>query len=335
MAIDPDDPDGGLTEPGYLPDDDAPADGSAPTAPLGAAAPKPSAAHDDVATVIASEPDVATVTGARAGSGTPLPFRAPSAPSAPRLPHARSSPPPARKPPSAGLPPRPSTSGLPPRPSGSGLPPHPADDDFATADDTIVPRSGSAPTADPLPFRTPPPLQPPRRAPRPAPPTIAESSPAAPAEPAGATDHLWLEGTLKLLTVEACAALAASLARRPDETERILADGALSLPMWKANEAYWAQVLREEAAKGQTTLLHAYDTAFVTRLELERGTISVEEYTRLVVAAERGQATPALRALDLPPGSMARIERVFLRRVVENPALGDKVRKAVEDLRGS
>jgi hypothetical protein len=137
------------------------------------------------------------------------------------------------------------------------------------------------------------------------------------------------------LTVEACAALAASLARRPDETARILVDGALSLPMWKANEAYWAQVLREEAAKGHTTLLHAYDTAFVTRLELERGTISVEEYTRLVVAAERGQATPALRALDLPPGSMARIERVFLRRVVDNPTLGDKVRKAVEDLRGS
>jgi hypothetical protein len=162
----------------------------------------------------------------------------------------------------------------------------------------------------------------------------ASTTAPSPEQASDAPTYLWVEGSFKLLRIDACAALAASLARRPDETTRILEENALSLPVWKANEAYWAQVLREETARGRTQLLRAYDTAFVTRLELERGAISVDEYARLVVAAERGQSTPALRALDLPQGSMVRIERVFLRRVVENPVLGEKIRKAVEGQRG-
>jgi hypothetical protein len=159
-------------------------------------------------------------------------------------------------------------------------------------------------------------------------------SPVTPIEAAESEDHPGLDSSFRLLAVEECARLAASLARRPDETERLLAAGAVSLAVWKANEAYWAQVLREEAAKGRAKLLCAYDTAFVTRLELERGAISVEDYARLVVAAERGQTANALQALDLPQGSVARIERVLLRRVVDHPALVDEVRRAVERLRG-
>jgi hypothetical protein len=415
MGIETEDPDGGLTEPSYAPDDEEgeiTAESSAGAEPP--LAPSDRSADDlDVAT--AKRAAVSTVTGAHPAPADPLPFRKLPTPSAPAMPGGRA---PSRPPrmPSASSP-------------GRGAPPV----GFATADDTVALEPRSPEQADPLPFRRPPSLQPPRPSPRPAAPAPRDApaarpaivrqialqpvaAPVGPASPwaAGGTaaelragplrpasapepvddaapvlkeppkppeylgplatpdmlargestaelpaagaeqpaaspdgpsaeadersegeEYLWVEGSFKLLRIDACAALAASLARRPDESARILEENSLTLPVWKANEVYWGQVLREETAKGRTKLRRVYDTAFVTRLELERGAINVDEYAGLLVAAESGKITPALRKLDLPQGSMARIERVFLRRVVENPSLGDKVRKAVEALRGT
>ncbi|MBI4704653.1 MAG: DUF2169 domain-containing protein, partial [Deltaproteobacteria bacterium] len=161
----------------------------------------------------------------------------------------------------------------------------------------------------------------------PAAPPGAEPDAGAPApagEPAAVVD---------LLSAEQCGAIAASLARRPDEAADILKESKLGPEAWKTIEAHWAEQIRDETGRGKARLLRAYDTAYVARLEEERGTIEVEQYARLVVAAERGQAAEVLRELSLPSGALVRIERVFLRRLVERPGLGERVRKAVEAAR--
>ena len=168
-------------------------------------------------------------------------------------------------------------------------------------------------------------------APEPAPVPAPEPAPApAPAEAAAEP----AEPPLELIPVEQCGAIAASLARRPDDAAKILEENKLKEKRWKAIDAYWAEQIRDETGHGKARLLRAYDTAYVARLEEERGPIEVDEYARLVVAAERGQAGPVLRELSLPTGAMVRIERVFLRRIVDRPALGERVRKAVEAARG-
>jgi len=165
-------------------------------------------------------------------------------------------------------------------------------------------QAGAAPPAEPEPA----PAEPPVEAVQPAAP-VAEPGP---------------------IPIEQCGALAASLARRPEDASKILDDAKLTPEQWKATEALWADRVRAETGQGRAQLLRTYDAAYVARLEQERGPIEVEEYARLVVAAERGQSSPTLRELGLPTGAMVRIERVFLRRLVDRPTLGDRVRKAVE-----
>jgi hypothetical protein len=180
---------------------------------------------------------------------------------------------------------------------------------------------------------------------KPAPAAEAEHKPAADAEhkpaPAAEAEHKPAPETVTKeppaaadrISVEQCAAIAASLALRPDHAATILKDHELAAEPWKAIEAYWAEQIRSETNLGRARLLRSYDRTYVERLEEERGPIQVDEYARLVVAAERGHAESVLRELRLPAGATVRIERVFLRRVVDRPALGEKVRRAVEAAR--
>lgn len=95
-------------------------------------------------------------------------------------------------------------------------------------------------------------------------------------------------------------------------------------------ERRWAEAIREAAARGKTSLLRAYDQAYVAQLEADRGAITVKEYARLVVAAERGTETEALAELGLPRGAMLRVQRVWMKKM---SALGRQVREAVEAAR--
>ena len=198
------------------------------------------------------------------------------------------------------------------------------------------PRRSGAPV--PLPFIQPPAagnaLEPdPKPEPNPKPdPKPAANAPAEP-KPAAEAEATEPPAAAEQISVEQCGAIAASLAVRPNDSAATLEDNDLEVEPWEAVEAYWAKEIRKEAGLGKTRLLRSYDRSYVERLEEERGPIEVEEYARLVVAAERGRAESVLRDLRLPPGSMVRIERVFLCRVVDRPALGDKVRKAVEAAR--
>jgi hypothetical protein len=131
------------------------------------------------------------------------------------------------------------------------------------------------------------------------------------------------------VTVETCGAIAASLARRKDETAKILEERSISAADWKLVEKYWTEAIRKETDRGRMGLLRAYDAAYVAQIEKERGPITVEEYARLVVASERGGAAPVLEELRMPRGAFMRIERVWLDRLAEDDALAASVRKAI------
>jgi hypothetical protein len=130
-----------------------------------------------------------------------------------------------------------------------------------------------------------------------------------------------------------CAAIAASIARRRPDQAGILEENKLTPPLWAALASHWSEALDAEAARGRTALLEAYDRAYVGRLEEERGPIRTVEYARLVVAMERGRSNEVLAELTLPAGARMRIQRVWLRRIGEDAALGRAVAAAIEAAR--
>ncbi len=152
-------------------------------------------------------------------------------------------------------------------------------------------------------------------------PTLDEApAPAAPAETALPLDRF---------PIAACARIAASIARRKPEAAAILGDHELAADVWSALEKHWAAALSEEAQRGKTALLRAYDEAYVARLEEERGAITPSEYARLVISVERGQTDIVLAELTLPRGAILRIQRVWLAKIAADAAFNKSVRAAV------
>lgn len=134
----------------------------------------------------------------------------------------------------------------------------------------------------------------------------------------------------RVLSIEEHAAIAASLARRKADRIAILEGHELTEATWQAAEQPLKDALREESSRGRVGLLQAYDDAYVAQLEVERGTITVEEYARLMVAAERGTEANVLADLGLPHGALLRVQRVWLRRAVASPALGRRLGDRIE-----
>lgn len=130
--------------------------------------------------------------------------------------------------------------------------------------------------------------------------------------------------------IERCAAITASIARRRAETAQILDEAQLDAARWAGLTQRWNEAIKEETGRGRTALLNAFDAAYVARLEEERGPVQVEEYARLLVAAERGNVGEVLAELTLPRGAMMRIERVWLARIAEDEGLDKSVRFAVK-----
>jgi hypothetical protein len=138
---------------------------------------------------------------------------------------------------------------------------------------------------------------------------------------------------LAAFPIERCAAIAASIARRPPERPRLLEAHGLRKLVWQDLEEHWSAAIRDEAVRGKNALRTTYDAAYVAQLEKERGPIDARAYAALVVAAERGQSDRALADLDLPPGAMMRIRMVWLARLAKDPALAAEARGAIEDAR--
>jgi hypothetical protein len=150
-------------------------------------------------------------------------------------------------------------------------------------------------------------------------PSLAEADPkAAPPDP-------W--------PIERCAALAASIARRRDDSSKILDEHKLSPLEWQALVRRFSQAIRAETARGKSALLRAYDAAYVAQIERERGEILIDEYARLSVAAERGAAAEAALEHGLPRSGLIRIERVWLSKMSADPELRRRVIAAVSAAR--
>ncbi|MCC6552490.1 MAG: hypothetical protein IT372_05630, partial [Polyangiaceae bacterium] len=165
-----------------------------------------------------------------------------------------------------------------------------------------------------------------RAAPEPArPPSVAPPARVEPAPPPAPSSPE--------VPIAQCAAIAASLAMRPQDAPRVLHEEELTPERWEAAERRWAAEIQKELTRGKAALLRAYDDAYVARLEEERGPLQVEEYAALVVAAERGVGEAALAELRLPRGAAMRIERVWLDRIAADPALAKAVRAAVDAAR--
>ncbi|WP_438027627.1 DUF2169 domain-containing protein [Sorangium sp. So ce233] len=137
------------------------------------------------------------------------------------------------------------------------------------------------------------------------------------------------EPTIEEVSVDACAALDASLALRPHEKDRILRESRLDEPAWARLRAAWAAEIKRGLRRGRNELLRTYDAAYVAQLERERGPISADELARIIVGAERGDLAEALRGVGLPEESAIRIQRTWIARIARDAALGGEVRKAV------
>ncbi|UQA56659.1 DUF2169 family type VI secretion system accessory protein [Polyangium aurulentum] len=132
------------------------------------------------------------------------------------------------------------------------------------------------------------------------------------------------------LPIEMCAAMAARIDRTPEAREAILAEMGLSLHAWASTSQYWTSAIRTEVEQGRTELLLTYDRAYVDQIELERGVLDVEDYTRLMVSVERSSdADVVLAEQGVPRAALVRIERVWLQRMQADPAFGARVRQAL------
>ncbi len=283
---------------------------------------------------------------------TPVPPVPPAGPPAPPM-VTFGAPPPLRPVPSAetlvrpALPPAPVD---PPRPPF--VPPVPAPPlavlgaPAATFAPVVAPPPPIAPSAVPAarpPPGAPPPVAVAATAAAPAPPFTTKDVPAPekpatpqapPAPPAPARASSKDAGLpLDEYPIGRCAAVAASMARRPAERAAILDVEGLAADRWAALERHWLDQIRAEAGRGRSAWLDAYDEAYVGRLEEERGPVLVAEYARLSVAIERGVEQKALGDLGLPRSALIRIKRVWLRRIAGDTGLAAELRAAVDAAR--
>jgi hypothetical protein len=129
--------------------------------------------------------------------------------------------------------------------------------------------------------------------------------------------------------VERCAAIAARIACRPDDIYAALEAEELRVERWRALHAHWLTEIRAEAARGKKALLALHDAAYVAGLEEERGPISATDYAKLVIAAERGAVETSLQEMRLPGGSMMRIRRVWLARIMSDRNAAVELREAM------
>lgn len=135
------------------------------------------------------------------------------------------------------------------------------------------------------------------------------------------------------MSLEACAALTASIARRKSEEGKLLESEGLSKKEWEDVKKHWEGEIQKELKRGKAELLRRFDEAYVERLEAERGVIGVEEYARLSVGMERGTVDEVLKELDLPRGAVMRVERVWMGRMVKDGGLGERVREEMEKVK--
>lgn len=159
---------------------------------------------------------------------------------------------------------------------------------------------------------------------------VENPAPPAPQEPAPAAKAPTPSTVDEDESIERCARITASIARRKEDRAKILEQEKLEPEKFASLQTHWNSAITAETNRGKTKLLEKYDDAYVGRLEEERGAILPEEFARLVVSTERGHPDVILRELSLPSAALMRVERVFLRRTTRDLELAQRVLRAIE-----
>jgi hypothetical protein len=133
-------------------------------------------------------------------------------------------------------------------------------------------------------------------------------------------------------SVERCGAIAARLAYDDAEASELLQAEDLDTARWQRVHQHWLVRIHDQAARGRTKLLSDYDRAYVSSLEARRGSIVLEEYTRLAEAAERNSVVGALAEHGLPEGAWPHIHRAWIARMVKDVRLAKQVRAGIDAL---
>lgn len=154
--------------------------------------------------------------------------------------------------------------------------------------------------------------------------------PPTPPSPPAPVEKEWSPSDFPL---ERCAAVTASIARRKADKAKILEQQEISADQWAAIEKHWADAIRDETKRRKKTLLDRFDTAYVEQLEKERGRIEVEDYAKLMVAVERGTTADELERLEFPQGALMHIERIWMKRMVKEQGLGDRIGEIMGQVR--
>lgn len=205
--------------------------------------------------------------------------------------------------------------------------------------------SGANPAASGLPFTMsgqapvvqlpspPPPPPPPLPAPPPQPPSKVE-----PVKPARSTPAPEVSAPAfdpKEVPIALYGAVSAELMIRRSERAKVLEEHRLNEPAWARIHAHWTGEMGRETARGESKLLAAFDEAYVETMGRLRKPIGVPEYAAIQVAIERGAVDKQLAALSLSLSDLMRVQRVWTRRIADEPELGKVLGKAIEEARAA
>jgi hypothetical protein len=157
--------------------------------------------------------------------------------------------------------------------------------------------------------------------PDPAAPPDPAPAPKAPAEPPPLP--------VEAFPVGRCAAITASIDRRPDARDEILRAEELDDATWERLATHWQEAIDKELARHKNALLRAHDAAYVERLEEERGLIAASDYARLAVADEVSEVSKVLSEMEIPAEAWPRIQRVWIAKMAKDPKLGALVRSLI------
>ncbi len=137
------------------------------------------------------------------------------------------------------------------------------------------------------------------------------------------------EGDIVELSLEETAAIAAELAEGHIERAKVLDAHDLTERAWTKNEDRWEAALEEEDAHGKNELAAQYDAAYVKRVEGFRGTITVDDYAKLVVGMERVREKAVLEELRIQEEAHMPIIRIWAKKMVEDVGLAKEVAKHI------
>lgn len=135
------------------------------------------------------------------------------------------------------------------------------------------------------------------------------------------------------LTLEQLSVVLAELAEGRSSRAEILREHGVNDHSLCINQKKWSEELKRESKRGITRLQTTSDDAYVTRVEEFRGPVKLDEYARLIVAIERGEADQALDELRIQRPALMRVVRLWTQKVNRDVHLSEKTAEVLASLR--